>query len=42
MSNSELAKKQRHCDTISKKSTSFATACENTRKEIERRKDQKR
>jgi hypothetical protein len=39
MSNAELAQKQRHCDSISKKSPSFAIACENTRKEVERRKN---
>jgi hypothetical protein len=42
MSKSELAQKQRHCDSVRKKSPGFATACENTRKEIARRKTQTR
>jgi len=34
-------KKQRHCDSIPKKSTVFATGCENIRKEVERRREEK-
>jgi hypothetical protein len=42
MSYTELKEKQRHCDSVPKKSTVFATGCENIRKEIERRKEEKR
>lgn len=42
MSESELREKQRHCDSVPKKSTVFATGCENIRKEIERRKQERR
>ncbi len=42
MSYTELKEKQRHCDSIPKKSTVFATGCENIRKEIERRKEERR
>jgi hypothetical protein len=42
MSYSELKEKQRHCDSIPKKSTVFATGCENIRKEIERRKKERK
>lgn len=42
MSESELRDKQRHCDSVAKKSTVFATGCENIRKEIERRKEERR
>ena len=38
MSNAELAKKNRHCDSIPKKSAVFANGCENIKKEIKRRK----
>ncbi len=41
MSNSELAEKQRHCDSIPKKSAVFANGCEKIRKEIKRRKAEK-
>ncbi len=41
MSYTELKEKQRHCDSIPKKSTVFATGCENIRKEIERRKKER-
>ncbi len=41
MSNSELAEKKRHCDSVPKKSTVFATGCENIRKEIQRRRKKK-
>ena len=37
MSNSELAKKQRHCDSIPKKSAVFANGCEKTSEEVKRR-----
>ena len=42
MSYSELKEKKRHCDSIPKKSTVFATGCENIRKEIERRKEERK
>lgn len=42
MSYTELKEKQRHCDSIPKKSTVFATGCENIRKEIERRKKERK
>jgi hypothetical protein len=42
MSYTELKEKQRHCDSIPKKSTVFATGCENIRKEIERRKEERK
>ena len=38
MSDTELAEKKRHCDSIPKKSAVFANGCEKVRKEIERRK----
>jgi len=38
MSDSELAKKKRHCDSIPKKSAVFANGCEKITKEIKRRK----
>lgn len=42
VSNSELTQKKRHCDTIKKKSPGFAVGCENIRKEIERRKQERK
>jgi len=42
MSDSELREKQRHCDSIPKKSTVFATGCENIRKEVERRREERK
>ena len=42
MSKQELTEKKRHCDSIPKKSAVFAAGCENIRKEIERRKEQKK
>ena len=42
MSYSELKEKQRHCDSVPKKSTVFATGCENIRKEIERRQEERK
>ena len=42
MSDSELSEKNRHCKSVSNKSTVFATGCENVRKEIERRKEERR
>ena len=39
MSDTELAEKQRHCNSIPKKSAVFANGCEKVRKEIERRKE---
>jgi len=42
MTSAELTKKKRHCDSVPKKSTVFATGCENIRKEIERRKGKKK
>lgn len=41
LSNSDLAKKKRHCDSIKKKSPGFAVGCENVRKEIERRRKER-
>ena len=38
MTDQELAKKQKHCDSIPKKSAVFANGCERIRKEIEQRK----
>ena len=37
MSNSELTKKQRHCDSIPKKSAVFANGCEKISEEVKRR-----
>jgi len=37
MSNSELAEKQRHCDSIPKKSAVFANGCEKVSEEVKRR-----
>jgi len=42
MSHSELSEKQRHCESIPKKSAVFANGCEKIRKEIKRRKNQKK
>jgi hypothetical protein len=42
MSYSELKEKQRHCDSIPKKSAVFATGCENIRKEIEKRRKERK
>ena len=42
MSNSELAKKERHCDSIPKKSTVFANGCEKVTEEIKKRRKQKK
>lgn len=42
MSDSELREKKRHCDSIPKKSPVFATGCENIKKEIKRRKKERR
>ncbi len=42
LSNKELADKQSHCDSIKKKSPGFAVGCENIRKEVERRKKEKK
>jgi len=42
MSNSELAKKERHCDSIPKKSAVFANGCEKVAEEIKRRNKQKK
>jgi len=38
MSNKELTEKQRHCDSVPKKSAVFANGCEQVSKEIKRRK----
>lgn len=37
MSKSELTKKQRHCDSIPKKSAVFANGCEKISEEVKRR-----
>ena len=37
MSDKELADKQRHCDSIAKKSAVFGNGCEKVSEEIERR-----
>ncbi|MDQ7050974.1 MAG: hypothetical protein Q9M92_16155 [Enterobacterales bacterium] len=37
MSRSELTEKQRHCDSIPKKTAVFANGCEKIKKEIDRR-----
>lgn len=37
MSNSELTKKQRHCDSIPRKSAVFANGCEKISEEVKRR-----
>ena len=37
MSDSELAEKQRHCNSIPKKSAVFANGCEKIKEEIKRR-----
>ena len=42
MSNSELAEKQRHCNSIPKKSAVFANGCDKVKKEIKKRKDSKK
>jgi len=42
MSDSELNKKQRHCDSIPKKSAVFANGCEKVAEEIKRRRDEKK
>lgn len=42
MSNSELKEKQRHCDSIPKKSAVFANGCAKIEKEIERRRSEKK
>jgi len=42
MSNSELAKKERHCDSIPKKSAVFANGCEKVAEEIKKRRKQKK
>jgi len=39
MSNSELAEKQRHCNSIPKKSAVFANGCEKVKAEIKARKN---
>ena len=42
MSNKELKEKQRHCDSIPKKSAVFANGCEKIDKEIIKRRKQKK
>jgi len=42
MTNSELAEKQRHCDSIPKKSAVFANGCEKVAEEIKKRRKQKK
>ena len=39
LSKSELTKKQRHCDSIPKKSAVFANGCEKISKEVKRRRE---
>jgi len=42
MTNSELAQKQKHCDSIPKKSAVFANGCEKVAEEIKKRRKQKK
>ncbi len=42
MSKSELIEKQRHCDSIPKKTAVFANGCEKVKQELDRRKKLKR
>ena len=42
MSKKELAEKQRHCDSIPKKSAVFANGCEKIEEEIKKRRKQKK
>jgi len=41
MTRSELTEKQRHCDSIPKKTAVFANGCEKIKKELERRRNMK-
>ena len=40
MSNSELKKKQKHCDSIPKKTAVFANGCEKISEEVKRRREE--
>ncbi|MCW8880122.1 MAG: hypothetical protein OQJ89_03730 [Kangiellaceae bacterium] len=42
LTDAELREKKRHCDSIPKKSPVFATGCENIKKELKRRKDERK
>ena len=42
LSDAELREKQRHCDSIPKKSAVFASGCENISKETKRRKEKRK
>ena len=42
VSKQEMAEKKLHCDSVKKKSPTFAAGCENVRKEIERRKNERK